>query len=1315
MSFEEIPPWEPLPPKVPYIDELKQAIHAVYKHPDKDSRSQAETWLLQQRNLPTAWHVSWTLLQPDCTVEEQYFGAHFLHHQISQRWALINIDHFQRLLQTLFQKLVDYKKGPTIVRTRLLVAVASFVLHSLQGPWPGAIMHAVSYLRQLGAHDLALHILVLIPEEFSSLTLTAQSRGTIRIQASEAVGEVLQFVGECQENPELKETAMKAFSSWVTFELPVERACPILEKMFVEISNPALFDLVVDCTVNFLRQPSALSYPNTIWQVIGMVAQLQRTLGEAIQSDDMSTCQGICQILLAITETYTKLLLNTSREDRIALVQCLISMVLECTGVQGHYPVDESFSDTTLQFWFNFGDDIVSEEADHSKRLLVMYGSVFKKLTEILIRKIAYPSDNDWQMWSEDQRAEFESYRKEVGDTILFVHSFVPDCISILVGEYMSCRTLGTSWQKIEATLYMFRSVAETIHDSSTTSKEETTDSTKIISAVIESLPSLPEHPKIARTALLLCGAYSEWLRNHTDQLLPAVRVLLASVNDPNLSPSAVMAFRDLCIECTDVLATEIIALSESFPAVYGNPQIKNREKIRLCWSLCTLSSELPITDLYQYLKQLLSPSLEQLHHYAQIEPQKELNPKLRLEIGIVNAAFHGVNIPQTWPEPLLQLLNEIWDTLRSILAKWAHDDVIIEELTNFYSRAINTLGPLFDPHLDALLSMLCECYDHHQHACLLESGAQGLVNIYGQKRPEVIAAMMQRLSNTTFGLFTRSMSDHPDLVQAFFSLHLTALRCAPEIVYRPESNCRAVLRAAMAAITMQEGVRTSERSSRVTGKKTLGTSWQKIEATLYMFRSVAETIHDSSTTSKEETTDSTKIISAVIESLPSLPEHPKIARTALLLCGAYSEWLRNHTDQLLPAVRVLLASVNDPNLSPSAVMAFRDLCIECTDVLATEIIALSESFPAVYGNPQIKNREKIRLCWSLCTLSSELPITDLYQYLKQLLSPSLEQLHHYAQIEPQKELKPKLRLEIGIVNAAFHGVNIPQTWPEPLLQLLNEIWDTLRSILAKWAHDDVIIEELTNFYSRAINTLGPLFDPHLDALLSMLCECYDHHQHACLLESGAQGLVNIYGQKRPEVIAAMMQRLSNTTFGLFTRSMSDHPDLVQAFFSLHLTALRCAPEIVYRPESNCRAVLRAAMAAITMQEYHTVKEVSRWMVQFISHYSLNEEVADAISSQFKLLVVELVRGIGTAAPSSTVEFLGDVFVPLCRSCPDLLRETLNSILSEADFPSKHISREEKDRFASSVMRFSHQKRKLKTLIKEFSLVCRGYNVQAVR
>ena len=71
---------------------------------------------------------------------------------------------------------IDYRKGPTIVRTRLSVAVAAFILHAMQGPWPGAIGHTIKYLKAQGGVEIALQVLVLIPEEFTSITFTAQSK-----------------------------------------------------------------------------------------------------------------------------------------------------------------------------------------------------------------------------------------------------------------------------------------------------------------------------------------------------------------------------------------------------------------------------------------------------------------------------------------------------------------------------------------------------------------------------------------------------------------------------------------------------------------------------------------------------------------------------------------------------------------------------------------------------------------------------------------------------------------------------------------------------------------------------------------------------------------------------------------------------------------------------------------------------------------------------------------------------------------------------------------------------------------------------------
>ena len=69
-------------------------------------------------------------------------------------------------------------------------------------------------------------------------------------------------------------------------------------------------------------------------------------------------------------------------------------------------------------------------------------------------------------------------------------------------------------------------------------------------------------------------------MKNHLKCAPPPPHLKRVSFSQVALAPSAVMAFRDLCIECTDILAPEIELLVEPFFSVYQNPTIKNREKV---------------------------------------------------------------------------------------------------------------------------------------------------------------------------------------------------------------------------------------------------------------------------------------------------------------------------------------------------------------------------------------------------------------------------------------------------------------------------------------------------------------------------------------------------------------------------------------------------------------------------------------------------------------------------------------------------------------------------------------------------------------
>ena len=53
---------------------------------------------------------------------------------------------------------------------------------------------------------------------------------------------------------------------------------------------------------------------------------------------------------------------------------------------------------------------------------------------------------------------------------------------------------------------------------------------------------------------------------------------------------------------------------------------------------------------------------------------------------------------------------------------------------------------------------------------------------------------------------------------------------------------------------------------------------------------------------------------------------------------------------------------------------------------------------------------------------------------------------------QAEKEDQSKVKLELGMINSAFHGVAVPHTAAQPLLELLQEVWEPLKAILVLWS-----------------------------------------------------------------------------------------------------------------------------------------------------------------------------------------------------------------------------------------------------------------------
>ena len=116
----------------------------------------------------------------------------------------------------------------------------------------------------------------------------------------------------------------------------------------------------------------------------------------------------------------------------------LVNMIMFCTGIPGHFPVNETTSSLTLTFWYTLQvrrgslrragrvgggrrgradvpppsqDDILSFEAEKQAVYQQVYRPVYFQLVDVLLHKAQFPSDEEYGFWSSDEKEQFRIYR----------------------------------------------------------------------------------------------------------------------------------------------------------------------------------------------------------------------------------------------------------------------------------------------------------------------------------------------------------------------------------------------------------------------------------------------------------------------------------------------------------------------------------------------------------------------------------------------------------------------------------------------------------------------------------------------------------------------------------------------------------------------------------------------------------------------------------------------------------------------------------------------------------------------------------------
>uniref|UniRef100_A0A8C4FH39 Importin-13 n=1 Tax=Dicentrarchus labrax TaxID=13489 RepID=A0A8C4FH39_DICLA len=451
---------------------------------------------------------------------------------------------------------------------------------------------------------------------------------------------------------------------------------------------------------------------------------------------------------------------------------------------------------------------------------------------------------------------------------------------------------------------------------------------------------------------------------------------------------------------------------------------------------------------------------------------------------------------------------------------------------------------------------------------------------------------------------------------------------------------------------------------------------WQDTEALLFGFQSIAETID----------VNYSDVIPGLIGLIPRINiSNVMLADTVMYTIGSLAEWLADHPVMLGGILPMVLQGLVKAELSVSSVSTLKRICRECRHDLgpyAQDILTVSQD---VLLKEVHKSSQCMWLMQALGFLLSALPVEEILVRLHTLVTPHVQQLDTLAQQEPNPSNKQSIIHILGMMSSLFttldinrqadnlEGASSPRLAPSqstqnPVVVVLQQVFTLIRTILSKWLDDSEVVEAVCGVFDKSVRTLLHDFGPMVAQLSGMLGQIYSAFPQASALDLARQ-MVHIFAGEEHHIsnIRSLIELLTSTTLTIFQQGR---------------------------------------ILSLKFPETPTVKAAGLFFTELLPRCKDVPSLGDVLQRDGKRLHVKIfiIRG----SPRSLTEHFSEVLLSLNRHCPALLSQWLKETLQTPGFPSAHVSTEQKHTFSQQLLREQTNKRRVKEIVKEFSLLCRG-------
>ncbi|KAM0892616.1 hypothetical protein ACQ4PT_025616 [Festuca glaucescens] len=800
---------------------VKDALSALYHHPDDTIRTAADRWLQKFQHTLDAWQVADTLLHDEkSNLETLMFCSQTLRSKVQRDFEELPSEAFRPLQDSLYGLLKKFNKGPPKVRTQICIAIAALAVHVPVEDWGGGgIVNWLGDEMQSQQEFIPgfLELLIVLPQETSSYKIAArpERRKQFENDLCSSANVALSLLTACLGFDEMKEQVMEGFASWLRFCHGITASTlashPLVHTALSLLNTDQFLEAAVNVTSELIhftvsRDSSGVTEQFPLIQIlIPHVMGLKEQLKDS--SKDEEDVKAIARLFADMGDSYVDLI-ATGSGDAMQIVSALLE-------VTSHSEFD--ISSMTFNFWHHLKRNLIgrdsytscgsemSIEAERNRRMQI-FRPPFEVLVSLVSSRVEYPED--YNTFSEEDRRDFRHARYAVSDVLLDATDVLggDSTLKILFMKLIQACGSGAeqnqNWQPVEAALFCIQAIAKSV------SIEEK----EILPQVMPLLPRFPHQEQLLQTVCSTIGAFSKWIDAAPAELLilpPLVDILNKGMStSEDTAAAASMAFKYICEDCRGKFSGSLDGLFQIYHVAVsgvGGYKVSSEDSLYLVEALSVVITTLPPDHARRAVELICMPvinSLQEIIQQGEDALQQVPARQLTIHIDRLSSIFSNVKLP----EVVAEAVNKYWPTLKVIFDHRAWDTRTMESVCRSCKFAVRTCGRCMGITIGAMLLEIQTLYQKHNQSCFLYLSSE-VIKIFGSDPScaSYLTCLIQTLFNHTIQLL-RTIQDftaRPDIADDCFLLASRCIRYCPDLFVPTETFPRLV-DCAMAGITIQ-------------------------------------------------------------------------------------------------------------------------------------------------------------------------------------------------------------------------------------------------------------------------------------------------------------------------------------------------------------------------------------------------------------------------------------------------------------------------------------------------------------------------------